>query len=123
MAEEIKRSGPPKARDLKGDEFTWSIPLSQPPSREWSRIFSEPAETTAVCHPKRLGMMHQALVFKCDETHLPAWIEHIDKWIAGANTALAAQEEADKRRRAEQLRQEEDKQRRLQEANEKFKGL
>ena len=123
MAEEIKRSGPPKASDLKGEEFTWSIPLSQPPSREWSRIFSEPAETTAVCHPKRLGMMHQALVFKCEEAHLPAWIEHIDKWIAGANTALAAQEEADKRRRAEQLRQEEDKQRRLQEANEKFKGL
>ena len=123
MAEEIKRSGPPKASDLKGEEFTWSIPLSQPPSREWSRIFSEPAETTAVCHPKRLGMMHQALVFKCEEAHLPAWIEHIDKWIAGANAALAAQEEADKRRRAEQLRQEEDKQRRLQEANEKFKGL
>jgi len=41
----------------------------------------------------------------------------------GANAALAAQEDADKRRRAEQLRQEEDKQRRMQEANEKFKGL
>ena len=123
MAEEIKRTGPPKASDLKGDEFTWSVPLSQPPSREWSRCFAEPAETTVLCHPKRLGMMHQALVFKCEEEHLPTWVQYIDRWIMGANAALAAQEDADKRRRAEQLRQEEDKQRRMQEANEKFKGL
>src|SRR2546425_2392540 len=71
MAEAIKRVGPPKATDLKGDEFTWTIQLSAAPSREWSRLFSEPVESTVLCHPRRLGMMHQALVFKSDEGHLP----------------------------------------------------
>ena len=123
MAEVIKRAGPPKATDLKGEEFTWSVPLSLAPTREWSKVFSEPAETTVLCHPKKLGMMHQALVFKCEDANLPVWMQYIDKWIAGANAALVAAEEADKKRKAEQLKQEEEKQRRIQEVNEKYKSL
>jgi len=123
MAEEINRVGSPKANDLKGEEFTWSVPLSAPPSGEWRKLFSEPAEATATYHPRRLGMMHQALVFKCEEAQLPTWIAHIDRWIAGANAGLAAHEEAEKRQRAEHLRQEEEKQRRIQAVNEKFKTL
>ncbi|MEK7702277.1 MAG: hypothetical protein AAB418_09755 [candidate division NC10 bacterium] len=123
MAEEIKRVGPPKATDLKGEEFTWTVPLSQPPSRDWSRLFSEPAETSVLCHPKRLGMMHQALVFKCEEAHLPVWIQHVDKWIAGANRALVEAEDAEKRRKAEQLKQEEEKKRRIDAVNEKYEKL
>jgi len=123
MAEVIKRAGPPKATDLKGEEFTWSVPLSLAPTREWSKVFSEPAETTVLCHPKKLGMMHQALVFKCEDANLPVWMQYIDKWIAGANAALVAAEAQEKKRKAEQLRQEEEKQRRIQEVNEKYKGL
>ena len=123
MAEVIKRSGPPKATDLKGEEFTWTVPLSLAPTREWSKLFSEPAETTVLCHPKKLGMMHQALVFKCEDANLAVWIQYIDKWIAGANGALVAAEEQEKKRKAEQLRQEEEKQRRIQEVNEKYKSL
>mgnify|MGYP001597699807 FL=1 len=123
MAEVIKRAGPPKATDLKGEEFTWSVPLSLAPTREWSKVFSEPAETTVLCHPKKLGMMHQALVFKCEDANLPVWMQYIDKWIAGANAALVAAEAQEKKRKAEQLRQEEEKQRRIQEVNEKYKSL
>ena len=123
MAEVIKRAGPPKATDLKGEEFTWTVPLSLAPTREWSKLFSEPAETTVLCHPKKLGMMHQALVFKCEDANLPVWMQYIDKWIAGANAALVAAEAQEKKRKAEQLRQEEEKQRRIQEVNEKYKGL
>src|SRR5437867_324413 len=112
MAEVIKRVGPPKATDLKGEEFTWTIQLSAAPSREWSRLFSEPAESTVLCHPRRLGMMHQALVFKSDEGHLPTWVQYIDKWIGGANKGMEAQEEAEKQRKAKALTEEEDKQRR-----------
>ena len=123
MAEVIKRAGPPKATDLKGEEFTWSVPLSLAPTREWSKLFSEPAETTVLCQPKKLGMMHQALVFKCEDANLPVWMQYIDKWIAGANAALVEAEEQEKKRKAEQLRQEEEKQRRIQEVNEKYKSL
>jgi hypothetical protein len=123
MAEEIRRSGPPKATDLKGDEFTWTIALSQPPSREWVRFFSEPDETTVMCHPKKLGLMHQALVFKSEETNLGLWVQHIDKWISGANKSLHDQEELEQQRKADQLRQDEDKKRRIEQVNEKYRGL
>lgn len=123
MAEEIKRAGGPKATDLKGEEFTWTVPLSEPPSREWAKLFSEPGETTVMCHPKKLGMMHQALVFKCEEGNLPTWVQHIDKWIHGANHALAQQEERERQKKAEQLRLDEEKKRRIDEVNEKYRSL
>ena len=123
MAEEIRRVGPPRATDLKGEEFTWSIQLSAAPSREWSKLFSEPAESTVLCHPRRLGMMHQALVFKSDESHLSTWIQYVDKWIAGANRSLLEMEEAERQRKAKALAEEEERQRRIREVNEKVKNL
>jgi len=123
MAEEIKRMGPPKATDLKGEEFTWSIQLSAAPSREWSKLFSEPAESTVLCHPRRLGMMHQALVFKSDESHLSTWIQYVDKWIAGANRSLLEMEEPERQKKAKALAEEEERQRRIREVNEKAKNL
>jgi hypothetical protein len=123
MAEEIKRVGPARATDLRGNEFTWAVQLNLVPSREWTQFFSEPAETTVMCHPKRIGLMHQALVFKCEEADLSAWVQSIDKWIVGANRALLEAEQSEKRRKAEQLRQEEDKRRRIDAVNEKYKSL
>src|SRR5258705_11207579 len=98
MAEVIKRVGPPKATDLKGDEFTWTIQLSVAPSREWSRLFSEPAESTVLCHPRRLGMMHQALVFKSDERHLPTWVQNVDNWIGAAKKGMGEEGEAERQK-------------------------
>ncbi len=123
MAELIKRVGPPKATDLKGDEFTWQIQLSLAPSREWSRLFSEPSESTVLCHPRRLGMMHQALVFKSDEGHLPTWVQYIDKWIVGANKGMEEQEEGERQRKMQALAEEEARQKRIREVNDKFRSL
>src|SRR5256885_15988310 len=106
MAELIRRGGPPKATDLKGEEFTWTIQLSVAPSREWSRLFSEPAESTVLCHPRRLGMMHQALVFKSDEGHLATWVQYIDKWIGGANRGMEGLAEAGRQRKTKALGEE-----------------
>ncbi|MGH7276138.1 MAG: hypothetical protein ACREIY_03815 [Candidatus Rokuibacteriota bacterium] len=123
MAEEIRRVGPPRATELRGEEFTWMVQLNQPPSREWTRVFSEPAETTVMCLPKKLGMMHQALVFKSEDAHLAVWVQYIDKWIGGANQALVDAERQEKQRKAEQLRQDEDKKRRIDAVNEKYKAI
>ena len=123
MAELIKRVGPPKATDLKGEEFTWNIQLSAAPSREWSRLFSEPAESTVLCHPRRLGMMHQSLVFKSDEGHVATWIQYIDKWIGGANKGMEEQEEAERQRKAKALAEEEERQKRIREVNDKVRNL
>ncbi len=123
MAEQIKRAGPPKATDLKGEEFNWTVPLSEAPTRDWSKVFSEPTETTVMCHPKKLGMMHQALVFKCEEPNLATWIQHIDTWIAEANRVMGEIEEREKQKKAEQTRQDEEKKRRIEAVNEKYRSL
>ena len=68
-------------------------------------------------------MMHQALVFKSDEGHLPTWVQYVDKWIGGANQGMAAQEEAERQRKTKALAEEEDKQHRIREVNEKIKNL
>src|SRR5207245_10911031 len=104
MAGNVKRVGPPKATDLKGNEFTWSVPLNQVPSKEWSRFFAEPKETTAMCHPKRLGMMQQALVFKCAEAHVSTWVQSIDTRIADANPSGAQAAQGEKHRKDEEAR-------------------
>jgi hypothetical protein len=123
MAEEIKRAGFARATDLRGEEFTWMVQLNQAPSRDWTKLFSESPETTVMCHPKKVGLMHQAFVFKCEETHLAAWVQYIDKWIGGANQGLVEAEQQEKRRKAEQLRQEEEKKRRIDAVNEKYKSI
>src|SRR3989441_9793685 len=101
MAGDVNRVGPAKATGRKGNEFTWAVTLNQVPSKEWSRFFAEPKETTAMCHPKRLGMMQQALVFKCEEAHVSTWVQSIDKWIAEANRSVVEAEPAAKHRAAE----------------------
>ncbi len=68
-------------------------------------------------------MMHQALVFKSDEGHLPTWMQYIDKWIVGANKGMEEQEEAEKQRKVKALAEEEDRQKRIREINEKVKNL
>jgi hypothetical protein len=68
-------------------------------------------------------MMHQALVFKSDEGHLPTWIQYVDKWIAGANKSLLDLEEAEKQKKTKALAEEEERQRRIREVNEKVKSL
>ena len=123
MAEEIRRVGPPRATELRGEEFTWMVQLNQPPSRDWTRIFSEPAETTVMCQPKKIGMMHQAVVFKSEDAHLAVWVQYIDKWIAGANQALMDAEQEEKQRKVEQFRHEEEKKRRIAAVNEKYKAI
>src|SRR3989338_3591517 len=123
MAEEIKRNGSPKATDLKGEEFTFTVTLSEPPSKEWSRLFGDPdhAETTPLCSPKRVGMMHQAIVFKSEEANVAERDQHLDRREARASRGRAEQEVAEKKRKATELRLQEEKQKRIQEANERFK--
>jgi len=53
---------------------------------------------------------------------VPGWIDHIDLWIASANTRVAADEAAEEKRRAEaETREERDLL--LSRINEKFKDL
>lgn len=117
---EIKRTGPPSARDVKGRLITWTAPLNMMPDREWRQFFGQTRDTTIVCTPKHVHMYQSMMVFESSEEDVATWIGFIDKWTAAANTRYAEW-------RAGQAQTNvtggSDRDRKLVELNEKFKNL
>ena len=113
-----KRSGPPTTHD----SVMWRVPLSAAPSREWEQAFRT-ADESAIASPKRVQFERMALTFRSDDADVPAWIEHIDRWIAHANRAQADIDDGH-RREAEQIQQQaETRRQKASEANERYKHL
>jgi hypothetical protein len=119
---EIKRTGPPSARDVKGKIVTWTLPLSAMPDKEWRQFFVQTKDTTVVCNPQSVHMYQGMMVFESIEDDVPTWIGFIDKWMAAANRRHADWEAAQRRRRGEDV-DTRDRDRRLLDLNEKFKNL
>jgi hypothetical protein len=90
MAGQIRRtSGPQPLRQQPDGEFTWTIPLSGLPSREWLKLFNSPLEPSEVCMPSRVDFKDRGLVFAAREDRITEWMRHIDQWIATANEGVA----------------------------------
>ena len=119
---EIKRTGPPSARAVKGKVITWTLPLSAMPDKEWRQFFMQTRDTTLVCNPKSVAMYQGMMVFESVEDDIPAWITFIDKWMAAANTRYAEWETAQRPRRGPDT-EPRNREQRLNELNEKFKNL
>ena len=119
---EIKRTGPPTAREVKGKVITWTLPLSGMPDKEWRKFFEETKDTTVVCTPRGVAMYQAMTVFESTEDHVPTWIAFIDKWMAVANERQAEREAAQRRLRGEDT-DTRDRERKLLDLNEKFKDL
>jgi len=122
---EIKRIGPPKARGIEGNLYTWSVELSAHAPQGWIAAFSNPSSWTSVIHPELVKFEHGGLlvIFRSAEQDVPSWIKAIDQWANTANEAVAAQAEEERRQMdAEQARQDERTQR-LKGLSEKFKDL
>jgi len=119
---DIKRTGPPSARDVKGRIVTWVIPISAMPDKDWRQFFNQTKDTTLVCTPKHVHMYQSMMVFESAEEDVATWITFIDKWTAAANQRYADR----------QIKQAQptggaaggsDRERKLGELNEKFKNL
>jgi hypothetical protein len=119
---EIKRTGPPSAREVKGKTITWTLPLNAMPDKEWRKFFAETKDTTIVCNPHGVAMYQAMMVFESVEGDVPTWISFIDKWMAVANTRHAEWEAEQRRLRGEDA-DTRDRDRRLLDLNEKFKNL
>jgi hypothetical protein len=90
MAGQIRRtSGPQPLRQHADGEFTWTIPLSAIPSREWLKAFNTPREPSEVFMPSRVDFKDRGLVFASREERIAEWMRHIDQWIATANEGVA----------------------------------
>lgn len=96
---EIRRTGPPTPREVKGKLVTWR---------------------SILCDPNRIRFYLGTMIFDSDEANVPIWIEFIEKWMASANARYA------ERLRQEQAAREEDAvdpAQRLRDLEEKFKNL
>lgn len=93
MAGPIQRTtGPQPLREHKDGEFTWTIPVSAVPSREWMKLFNTPREPNDVCMPSLVDFRDRGFVFVASEEQIQTWMQHIDQWIATANEGVAEAE-------------------------------
>ena len=119
---EIKRTGPPSAREVKGKTITWTLPLSAMPDKEWRKFFAQTKDTTVVCTPQGVAMYQAMMVFESVEDDVPTWVGFIDKWMAVANTRHTEWEAEQTRLRGGDT-DTRDRARRITDLNEKFKNL
>lgn len=117
---EIRRTGPPTPRDIKGRIVTWTVPINASPPKAWLEYFVRTKDQSILCNPDRVRFYLGTMIFDSEEANVRDWIEFLEKWIASANL-----------RYAEQLRQEEaareaqaaDPAQRLRDLEERFKNL
>jgi hypothetical protein len=121
MTGQIKRTGPPTARDVKGRLVTWTVPLNAMPDKEWRQFFLQTKDTTVTCTPNHVHVYQGMMVFESLEDDVATWISFIDKWTAAANSRHAELPAA--QGRATDSGNARDRERKLGELNEKFKDL
>lgn len=121
--EPIRRIGPPTPIGVRGTEYDLTVSLSATPSVDWRRTFQAPENWKEPCHPSRITVKDRTLTFRSEETDVRLWIQLIDEWIAAANQKLADRPESVTRRHVDQTEEERERQRRLQEATERYKDL
>jgi hypothetical protein len=122
--DEIRRTGPPKAVDARDAEIRVCVPLNESPSPEWVHFFQEfPSEWTTMAHPKLIDVELNALYFTSSEQYFAEWIRYIDRWIADANARYREYLDSLRRKQEAMDREDRERQRRIQEATEKLRGL
>jgi hypothetical protein len=121
--DKILRIASPEAIGVSDGLYSFVVRLNERPAEHWIYSFKLAAPLTREFDPERVVFDPQrGLLFESEESLVPGWIDHIDLWIAFANTRVAADEAAEEKRRAEaQNREERDLL--LGRINEKFKDL
>jgi len=121
--DKILRIASPQAVGVSDGLYSFVVRLSEAPAEHWIYSFKLATPVAREFDPERVVFDRQrGLLFESEEALVPGWIGHVDLWIAAANTQAAADEAAEKKRRAEaQTREERDLL--LSRINEKFKNL
>jgi hypothetical protein len=118
---EIKRS--PGARAVDADLNSWATSLSGVPPDKWWGYFAQQPGTNSIA-PERIEVDRgRNIVFRCTQDQVGDWIKHIDAWIAGANREFAASLRSKEEDAIKRAQEGEERQRRMREANERFRDL
>ncbi|PYM55813.1 MAG: hypothetical protein DMD77_18470 [Candidatus Rokuibacteriota bacterium] len=121
--DKILRIASPQAIGVSDGLYSFVVRLNEAPAEHWIYSFKLATPVAREFDPERVVFDRQGgLLFESEEALVLGWIGHVDLWIAAANTQVAADEAAEKKRRAEaQTREERDLL--LSRINEKFKNL
>ena len=121
--DKILRIASPQAIGVSDGLYSFVVRLNEAPAEHWIYSFELATLVAREFDPERVVFDRQGgLLFESEEALVLGWIGHVDLWIAAANTQVAADEAAEKKRRAEaQTREERDLL--LSRINEKFKNL
>jgi hypothetical protein len=109
LFEGIKRTGPPVAvQKLRESFYMVQVPLSEPPSADWKRLFydAQGASVPADFPPRSVEITGGVLRFRSESGAVQARVGWIDKWIERANqkeNSLGARLDEQHRRRREEL--------------------
>ena len=121
--DKILRIAPPQAIGVSDGLYSSVFRLNEAPAGHWIYSFTLATPVAREFDSERVVVDRQRdLLFESEESIVPGGIDHIDLWIAAANTRVAADEAAEEKRRAEAQTLE----RRdllLSRINEKFKDL
>lgn len=105
-SEVIKRVGPPQAvQKLRENFFMVQVPLNEPPTADWKRLFYDTQQSPPPDFlPRSVEMSGLTLRFRSEGTLVEARLAWIDKWIERANqkeAAIGGRSEERQRRREE----------------------
>ena len=118
-ADEIKRTTSPQTPN----GTRWEVQLSAIPSREWLDLFKASGEVSKTAAPQRVDFDRDGAVFKSDADHVEHWIASIDKWIASTNARYLVIRERVRRELSDRVDAETKEKERIQQLNDRFKGL
>ena len=121
--DKILRIGPPQAIGVSDGLYAFVVRLNEVPAEHWIYSFKVATPVALEHDPERVVFDPQGgLLFESEESLVPGWIDHIDLWIASANTRAALDDAAEEKRRAE-AQNREDRDLVLSRINEKFRDL
>lgn len=123
--EGVRRAGPPQAaQKLRENYYLVQVPLSEPPSADWKRLFYDAQQdVTADFPPRAVEISGAMLRFRSEAESVEQRIGRIDRWIERANhkeASLGGRLDEERRRRREKMARE---QRELDELNARWAKL
>lgn len=112
--EGVRRAGPPQAvQKLRENLYLVQVPLNEPPSADWKRLFYDAQQNvTPDFLPRSIEMISNLLRFRSEDSSVERRVATIDRWIERANQKEASmggrRDEGRRLRREEMAREQQE---------------
>jgi len=109
--EGVKRAGPPQAvQKLRESFYLIQVPLNEPPSADWKRLFYDAQQNVPPdFQPRGVEMLGAMLRFRAEGGRVEERIALLDRWIERANqkeASMGGRMDEERRRRREEMARE-----------------